>query len=224
IKDSAISSFTFKLCKNLLKLLNGKLELISGKDGNEGIFIFPLKLEKDLLVEDKEEINNSAETDILSKTEIISDSNEQLEEIFEAEKEISNQQFTLDLSQLSCLYIEDQVDSQMLFSMQMSDLKEVTFAVSLEQSIPLLNNKDFDFIVVDINLQGDYNGLDILKIIKTMSDYENVPVIAATAYLIPVNKDLYIKAGFSDFISKPILRKNLLDSLEKTLIPTAPEN
>ena len=103
--------------------------------------------------------------------------------------------------------------------MQMSDLKEINFAVSLEQAIPLLNSKVFDFIVVDINLQGDYNGVDILKIIRTMQDYENVPVIAVTAYLFPANKELYIQAGFSDFISKPILRENLINSLEKILIP-----
>jgi CheY-like chemotaxis protein len=107
----------------------------------------------------------------------------------------------------------------MLFSMQMKDIKELKFAVSLEQSIPLIRNNNFDFIVIDINLQGDYNGLDILKLIRTIPDYENIPVIAITAYYLPVDKEVYIQAGFSDFISKPLLRENLINSLERVLVP-----
>ncbi|HSP86950.1 MAG TPA: PAS domain S-box protein, partial [Ignavibacteriaceae bacterium] len=87
IKDSAISSFTFKLCKNLLKLLNGKFEVNEEKEGREGSFNFPLKLEHDLLVKEKEEIHVSSETDIFSDEEIISNNNEKMEEIIEEEKE-----------------------------------------------------------------------------------------------------------------------------------------
>ena len=67
------------------------------------------------------------------------------------------------LSSLRCLYIEDQVDSQILFKVQMKDLKNIQFASSFEEALPLLESSDFDFIIMDINLQGEYNGLDALK-------------------------------------------------------------
>ncbi len=122
------------------------------------------------------------------------------------------------LSSLLCLYIEDQIDSQILFKVQMKELKEIKFAVSFEEALPLLDSFHFDFIVMDINLQGEYNGLDALRIIHKMPGYENIPIIAVTAYVLPGDKEKFIAAGFNDFISKPIFREKMLDSLEKIFL------
>jgi PAS domain S-box-containing protein len=125
---------------------------------------------------------------------------------------------SLNLADLSCLYIEDQVDSQILFKVQMKGLKDVKFAVSFEESQSLLLKYQFDFIVIDINLQGEYNGLDALKIIRTMPALSNVPIIAVTAYVLPGDKEKFIAAGFDDFISKPIFREKMMESLEKIFL------
>ncbi len=124
----------------------------------------------------------------------------------------------IDLNALNCLYIEDQVDTQILFKVQMKELKEIKFAVSFEEALPLLDSYHFDFIVMDINLQGDYNGLDALKIIHKMPGYESIPVIAVTAYVLPGDKEKFIATGFNDFISKPIFREKMIDSLEKIFL------
>jgi PAS domain S-box-containing protein len=125
---------------------------------------------------------------------------------------------SLDLSRLNCLYIEDQVDSQILFKVQMKGLNDVKFAVSFEEAQLLLLNHQFDFIVMDINLQGEYNGLDALKIIKTMPAFSSIPIIAVTAYVLPGDKEKFITAGFNDFISKPIFKEKMMESLEKIFL------
>jgi len=122
-------------------------------------------------------------------------------------------QATLDLTSYSCLYVEDQVDSQILFRVQMKDLHFIEFADSLEKALPLIQANKFNFIVMDMNIQGEYNGLDALRIIRRLPGYENVPIIAVTAYVLPGDKEKFIAAGFSDFISKPVLRDNLTKSL-----------
>ncbi len=122
------------------------------------------------------------------------------------------------LGELRCLYIEDQVDSQILYKVQMKELKEIKFAVSFEEALPVLDNHQFDFVVIDINLQGEYNGLDALKIIHKMSKYENVPIIAVTAYVLPGDKEKFIAAGFHDFISKPIFREKMIESLDRIFL------
>lgn len=121
----------------------------------------------------------------------------------------------LDLKHFTCLYLEDQVDSQILFKVQMKDLKKIEVANSLEKAFPIIENQKFDFIVMDINLQGEYNGLDALKIIRQLPGYQAVPIIAVTAYVLPGDKEKFIAAGFNDFISKPVLRENLYSTLEK---------
>ncbi len=130
-------------------------------------------------------------------------------------KEETSNKNRLDLAQLSCLYIEDQVDSQILFKVQLKELNKIKYAVSFEEALPLLDSHDFDFIVLDINLQGEYNGLDALKIIHRMPGYESIPIIAVTAYVLPGDREKFIAAGFNDFISKPIFREKMVDSLEK---------
>ena len=120
----------------------------------------------------------------------------------------------IEVNKLSCLYVEDQVDSQILFKVQMKDLRSVEFAVSFENALPLIKSHRFDFIVMDINLQGEYNGLDALRIIQKMPGYEHIPVIAVTAYVLPGDREKFIAAGFTDFISKPVLRDKLMDVLK----------
>ncbi|MCF6268389.1 MAG: PAS domain S-box protein [Melioribacteraceae bacterium] len=114
---------------------------------------------------------------------------------------------------LSCLYVEDQIDSQILFKVQMKGLKTIEFANSFEKAIPLLQSRVYDFIIMDINLQGEYNGLDALRAIQKMESHKDVPIVAVTAYVLPGDRERFITAGFTDFISKPILR----DKLESVL-------
>lgn len=125
---------------------------------------------------------------------------------------------SLDLTKLNCLYIEDQVDSQILFKVQMKELRDVKFAVSFEEAQVVMLNHQFDFIVMDINLQGEYNGLDALKIIKTMPAFSSIPIIAVTAYVLPGDKEKFIAAGFDDFISKPIFKEKMMETLEKIFL------
>ena len=189
--------------------------------------------------EEPEEIpvEEKAEEPVIEETEKLVGSQEEVEDVdkpkqervqskveeFSFEDESSNQKFQpsedkLDLSGLSCLYIEDQVDSQILFKVQMKGLKNIKYAVSFEEALPLLDADHFDFIVMDINLQGEYNGLDALKIIHKMPGYEDIPIIAVTAYVLPGDKEKFIATGFNDFISKPIFREKMLESLEKIFL------
>lgn len=137
-------------------------------------------------------------------------------ELSEVDQKVTGKPGTkLNLTNLSCLYIEDQVDSQILFKVQMKGLNEIKFAVSFEEALPMLESRTFDFIVMDINLQGEYNGLDALKIINKMPAHENTPIIAVTAYVLPGDKEKFISTGFNDFVSKPIFREKMIESLER---------
>ncbi len=237
-KDYGISKITSQLANSLLKLLKGKFEIFERTpDKNNYGFIFPVSLSQTIEASKDNVVINQQEEEYLEKIPEVNNkelNNEKLDQVPEpAEEEsierviplreqrilkkvhsknLSNQ---IDISSLSCLYIEDQVDSQILFKVQMKELKEIKFAVSFEEALPLLDENHFDFVVMDINLQGEYNGLDALKIIHKMPNYENIPIIAVTAYVLPGDKEKFIATGFNDFISKPIFREKMIESLEK---------
>lgn len=209
IKIQGIPSVTLKLFTSSLNLLQGSFRFL--EDKGKPAFIFPIN-PSEIIVEDSPV--KSIESEPAKVREQVT---EEVTDIPSEEIKRERDKTQIDISQLSCLYIEDQIDSQLLFSMQMKELKEIHFAVSLEQAIPLLKKNKYDFIIVDINLQGDYNGLDILKIVRTMPELETIPVIAVTAYQLPSDREIYIQAGFTDFISKPLLKENLINSLQRTL-------
>ena len=155
--------------------------------------------------------STSAEIENEPEIQITSDESEELLEVPATVENKISKNFT----ELSCLYVEDQVDSQILFKVQMKDLKLIEFATSFEKALPLIQSRKFDFIVMDINLQGEYNGLDALRAIQKMPEYSKIPIIAVTAYVLPGDKEKFIKAGFRDFISKPILRDKLKNVIGK---------
>lgn len=170
---------------------------------------------------DLQKIEQQDELNEISK-ELDKDLQEIAESVQASEEEVAPEKVvvppTIDLSKLNCLYIEDQVDSQILFKVQLKGLKDIQFAPSFEDALPLLDKYTFDFIVIDINLQGEYNGLDALKLIHKMPGYENTPIIAVTAYVLPGDKEKFIAAGFDDFIAKPIFREKMIDSLQKIFL------
>ncbi len=203
-KNYGFSRFSMRLAKKLIELLSVTIEVFK-KDGNEYeiALIFP----KQFVL--KEDISIDLKKASIPEEKPFVQINEK------AEKQEEKPQKELDLTKLSCLYLEDQIDSQILFKSQMKELKSIEIVPSLEAALPLLKTKRFDFLIIDINLQGEYNGLDALRIIQKIPGYKNVPMIASTAYMQPGARENFIAAGFTDFISKPLLKEKLVEILKR---------
>lgn len=225
VREFELSRFIPMTLTSLIDTLQGKFQIIyNDKIPFSLKFSFPLNVEE---IEIEEE--NIPAIEVKEENEIENEKDFAKQEIIEEEKAMEKFDYTqkeiqkkstekLDLSKLNCLYIEDQVDSQILFKFQMKDLKDIKFAPSFEEAFPLITSQHFDFILMDINLQGEYNGLDALKIIHNMPGYETLPIIAITAYVLPGDKEKFIESGFCDFIAKPIFREKIIESLEKIFL------
>ena len=48
------------------------------------------------------------------------------------------------------------------------------------------------------------NGVEATKVIKTMINYDNIPIIALTANVFPEHISEYLHSGMKDFLVKPI--------------------
>jgi CheY-like chemotaxis protein len=68
-----------------------------------------------------------------------------------------------------------------------------------------------DLILMDIKMP-EMDGISaMLEIRKSL----NVPIIAQTAYALEHEKQQLLKIGFSDYISKPIKREELVEKVFK---------
>ena len=73
---------------------------------------------------------------------------------------------------------------------------------------------EIDLILMDINMPI-MDGYEAMKIIK--SRHPKIPIIAQTAYTLSDDRRKCLKAGFNDYISKPINRLALFRMLNENL-------
>ena len=81
----------------------------------------------------------------------------------------------------------------------------VDTALSGEEALKLVSEKSYDMIFLD-HLMPGMDGPETLKHMMDMEDNLSIeaPVIALTANAVSGAKDQYLKAGFRDYLSKPV--------------------
>jgi len=73
-----------------------------------------------------------------------------------------------------------------------------------------------DLILIDLILP-DVHGRDLIKHLRSMSQFEETPIIALTATDSPTMKDECLVAGFDDYLEKPVSQTRLVNTIEKYL-------
>ena len=77
-----------------------------------------------------------------------------------------------------------------------------------------LSTKGVDLILMDIKMDG-MNGLEVTRLIRKIDI--NIPIIAQTACVISGDRENCLRAGCNDYISKPIVAEELLQTIDKYL-------
>ena len=86
----------------------------------------------------------------------------------------------------------------------------VTHADNGKSGIHRLKEKpDTDLILMDI-MMPEMNGFDAIKMIRKISRFESLPIIALTAKAMKGDREQCLEAGASDYITKPVDTDRLL--------------
>lgn len=93
---------------------------------------------------------------------------------------------------------------------------KVTCVSSGEAMLELIKENVFDIILLD-HMMPNMDGIETLTLSKKQEKNLciNVPVIALTANAIVGAKEMYLEAGFDDYLSKPIKMPELCGMIEK---------
>lgn len=94
----------------------------------------------------------------------------------------------------------------------------VTMAVSGKECLDILKKTSFDMILLD-QMMPEMSGVQTLQVIREEHLADAVPVIALTADAIIGARENYIKEGFSDYLSKPVMYEALEEMLIRYLKP-----
>lgn len=103
---------------------------------------------------------------------------------------------------------DNQINLQVAGGMLEKISAQVVTVLSGKECLKKLETEEFDLIFMDY-MMPEMDGIDTLKNIKRMNNPKvlSIPVIALTANAVSGSKEMFLEAGFDDYISKPIDRK-----------------
>ncbi|MDH5510876.1 MAG: response regulator [Nitrospinota bacterium] len=113
------------------------------------------------------------------------------------------------------LYVEDDPDSIMLVENAFERLPQVNLVTATDgaEGLKIAQNTVLHLIILDINLP-DIDGYEILKRLQKLSVVEGIPVIAYTSMALLQEKQKGLKAGFTDYLSKPMRLKDFISAIK----------
>ncbi len=86
------------------------------------------------------------------------------------------------------------------------------------EALEKANNTQFDVILMDINLgDEELDGTEVMHRLRATGNYDDTPIIAATAYALNGDKERFLDAGFTGYLSKPIKRDVLIETINREL-------
>lgn len=77
----------------------------------------------------------------------------------------------------------------------------------------------FDLVLMDLQMP-DLDGLETTQLLRKISGYATVPILALTANFSDVYRDLALEHGMQSFLSKPVQASELLSTINKFLKKT----
>ena len=118
--------------------------------------------------------------------------------------------------QVSVLVVEDNEINQALMLAMLAPLQHVVdIAADGHEAIAAARCVAYDIVLMDINMPK-MDGVEATRIIRSLSGaYAAIPIIAVTANAMVGDREQYLAAGLSDYLSKPIDRTQLIETIKK---------
>jgi two-component system cell cycle response regulator DivK len=114
--------------------------------------------------------------------------------------------------------VEDDSKNMKLFQAILNKIPNISLFAAKEgdSGFELIKNGNPDLIILDIRLPK-MNGMRICKELRKIERFQTVPIIAVTAYAMKGDEERILKAGFDEYIEKPIRVKKFKETINRYL-------
>jgi PAS domain S-box-containing protein len=119
------------------------------------------------------------------------------------------------LPSLNILVAEDNIINQQVIHGILQNMgQQVTLANNGLIAVDLASQGAFDIVFMDINMP-EMDGVEATRKLREMDSFKNLPIIAFTADTITTSKSEFIDMGFTGVASKPVVKQELINILNK---------
>jgi len=115
------------------------------------------------------------------------------------------------------LIVEDYLMNVDIIRYFLNDMANMDNTANAEETLVAIDKAKYDLILMDINLKDNVGGIELMKIIRKIEYYKNIPIIAITGYTSYSDQDTFMKEGFSGFLAKPFSQKQLREIITRQL-------
>lgn len=123
----------------------------------------------------------------------------------------------------SILVVEDNPSTRILLVYLLKATYDVTTASGIDEALDLVREKYFDGLVLDINLCEQRTGVDLLKAIREIPKFKDVPALACTAYTSFGERERLLESGFDRYVAKPFTKEQIHEALNNLFDPVTPK-
>ncbi len=133
------------------------------------------------------------------------------EEVYFADENADEVSINFIAPEAEVLIVDDNMINLTVAEGLLKPLKmKVATATSGKKAINMISVHHYDLILMD-HMMPELDGVETTRIIRRLHpEYNDVPIIALTANAVSGMKDLFLKEGMNDFVSKPIELKTLI--------------
>ena len=114
--------------------------------------------------------------------------------------------------------VEDNADNRLLLHAFLGDRYQITEYETGPAALEGFKAHMPDLVLLDVSLPG-MDGLTVLSHLRADDKLKKLPVIALTAHAMHGDRERFLKAGFNDYVSKPIVDEQVLLTAISKLIP-----
>ncbi|MBK7631599.1 MAG: PAS domain S-box protein [Ignavibacteriales bacterium] len=111
------------------------------------------------------------------------------------------------------LVVDDDIATRNIVELFLRGEIELESASNSEEATDLINKEVYSVVLMDISLGKGISGVELLKNVRTLPQYKNVPIIAVTAHAMVGDKEKFLSSGFDDYLSKPFGKKDLINKV-----------
>jgi CheY-like chemotaxis protein len=124
----------------------------------------------------------------------------------------------ISMPELNILLVEDNPDNRLLIKAFLKKYPiDIEEAENGQIAVDKFTNKKYDLVLMDMQMpvMDGYTATKNIRKWEKNNNKDATPILALTAYAMKADRDKTLKAGCSDYLTKPVKKEKLLKAIQE---------